>query len=78
MRVKRWALGGALDMAERQAARELEKVKPQAEAILAERQKTAVAARATLAELQRQTVRESEKEAQVQQRSQRRGFRFGA
>ena len=42
------------------------------------RQKTAVAARATLAEMQRQTVRESEKEAQVQQRTQRRGFRFGA
>ena len=78
MRVRRWALGGALDTAERQAARELEKVKPQAETVLAERQKTAVAARATLAELQRQTVRESEKEAQVQQRTQRRGFRFGA
>jgi hypothetical protein len=75
MRVKRWALGGALETAERQAARELEKIRPQAEAMLAQRQKTAAAARATLAELQKQTVRESEKE--VQERSQRRGFGWG-
>ena len=78
MRVKRWALGGALETAERQAARELEKIRPQAEAVLAQRQKTAAAARAILAELQKQTVRESEKEAVVQERSQRRGFGFGA
>jgi hypothetical protein len=77
MRVKRWALGGALETAERAAARELEKIRPQAEALLAERQKTAAAARATLAALQKQTVRESETDALVPERSQRRGFGFG-
>ena len=77
MRVKRWALGGALETAERAAARELEKIRPQAEAMLAQRQKTAAAARATLAALQKQTVRESETEAVVPERSQRRGFGFG-
>jgi hypothetical protein len=78
MRIKRSALAGELRMAERGAARELEKVRPQAEAMLAQRQKTAAAARATLAALQKQTVRESETEALVPERSHRRGFGFGA
>jgi hypothetical protein len=67
--VKRSALAGELRMAERGAARELEKVRPEAEALLASRQQTAAAARQ---ELQEQRDREREQEAQqrAQQREQ--------
>jgi hypothetical protein len=75
MQIKRSALAGELRMAERRAAMELEKVRPQAEAELARRQKTAAAARATLAALSQQSERESENEAP--EHSQRRGRSHG-
>jgi hypothetical protein len=77
MRTRRWALGGALQSAERQAERELEKVRPEAETALAERKEKARAARATLGELQAESEHQRKKQALGKKQSQRRGFRSG-
>jgi hypothetical protein len=76
MRVRHWARTGALATAERQAAKELEKIKPEAETALAKRQKIAAQARGALAEMKPETIHESTKKALEPERTQRRGFRL--
>jgi MobA/MobL family len=67
--IKRSALAGELRMAERGAARELEKVRPEAEALLATWQQTAATARQEMQE-QRDREREHEAQQRAQQREQ--------